>query len=275
MPELLHFDVHDGVGEYALLVHGFMSSRANWLPNLSALSSVCRPVVVELYGHGRSPSPSDLARYSATAYGEAFEAVRQVVGCERWFVVGHSLGTALALRYVLDHPDRVIGHVLSNSNSAAADESWFAAGAARQEQQAAALESSGTDAVLASPFSPARVRGLSNSQMAEMEADMSRHDPVGLARGLRHTTPTTSSRGRLGENVVPSLLVVGWRETAFEAARDHLASAMPNLEVVDVDSGHAVNIDAADAFNAAVASFVRRVSGGVHQDCPDNLPSPG
>jgi pimeloyl-ACP methyl ester carboxylesterase len=31
---------------------------------------------------------------------------------------------------------------------------------------------------------------------------------------------------------------------------------MPCLEVVDLDAGHAVNIQAADAFNAAVTRFL-------------------
>ena len=44
----LYYDVHDGTGPYVLLVHGFLSSRAQWRPNLAALASVMRPVVVEL-----------------------------------------------------------------------------------------------------------------------------------------------------------------------------------------------------------------------------------
>ena len=33
----LHVDVHDGNGPYLLLVHGMLSSRVQWMPNLDAL----------------------------------------------------------------------------------------------------------------------------------------------------------------------------------------------------------------------------------------------
>src|SRR2546427_30665 len=48
----LYYDVHDGTGPYMLMVHGFLSSRAQWGPNLTALARVARPVVLELCGHG-------------------------------------------------------------------------------------------------------------------------------------------------------------------------------------------------------------------------------
>ena len=59
----LHVDVHPGTGPFLLLVHGFLSGRSQWKLNLAALSEVVQPVVLELWGHGRSPSPEDVARY--------------------------------------------------------------------------------------------------------------------------------------------------------------------------------------------------------------------
>ena len=63
-PPRLYYEVHDGDGPHLLLVHGILCSRALWMPNLEALSTVARPVVVELFGHGRSPSPEDADAYT-------------------------------------------------------------------------------------------------------------------------------------------------------------------------------------------------------------------
>ena len=90
----LHYEVHDGAGPYLLLVHGFLSSRAQWVLNLDALSDVARPVVVEMYGHGRSPSPDDPAIYAPKNYVAEFERIRGELGVERWLVCGQSLGPA-------------------------------------------------------------------------------------------------------------------------------------------------------------------------------------
>lgn len=252
----LHWDVHAGTGEHLLLVHGFVSSRTQWLPNLDALRRVARPVVVELYGHGRSPSPDDRNAYTAAAYAEQFEAIREAVGADRWIVAGHSLGTALALHYVLAKPGSVLGHVMTNSNSAVADAAWFEGRREQQAEMARSLESAAPGDIVTSPFFPGRVRGLTPDVVAAFEADAGLHSPIGLARSVRYTTPTTSSRDLVSTNTVPTLLVAGRRERAFDESREFLAATMPGIEVVDVDAAHAVNLEAPAAFDAAVADFV-------------------
>ncbi len=52
----LHCDIHAGEGPFLLLVHGILSSRAQWKPNLPALSRVTRPVVAELWGSTGEPA---------------------------------------------------------------------------------------------------------------------------------------------------------------------------------------------------------------------------
>src|SRR5262245_51315278 len=69
---LLCYDVHGQGGPHLLLVHGFLSSRAHWLLNLEALSTRFRPVVIELLGHARSPTPNDPSKYSPDAYVAEF-----------------------------------------------------------------------------------------------------------------------------------------------------------------------------------------------------------
>ena len=82
------------------------------------------------------------------------------------------------------------------------------------------------------------------------------HTPHGIAQTLRHTTPNLSVRRRLGEIAVPTLLICGTRERRFTEGRMVAEQTIPNLRVVDTEAGHAVNIEAADAFNAAVREFV-------------------
>ena len=121
---LPYYEVRAGQGPYALMLHGFLSSRAQWLPNLEALSTVCRPVVVELFGHGRSPAPDDPYEYAPERYVEAFERIREALGVADWFVIGQSLGAGLTLRYVLAHPDRVLAHLVTNSSTAFSSMDW-------------------------------------------------------------------------------------------------------------------------------------------------------
>ena len=254
-PELLHYEVHGERGPYVLLVHGFLSSRAQWMPNIDALSAFARPVVVELFGHGRSPSPQGPPPYTLAGYVEQFEHIREAVGAERWLVVGQSLGAALTLRYALDRPGSVLAHVFTNSNSALAEEGWAERVRPPMEAQARRLEVDGRRVLDDHPLNPARGARLPADVRAAFIEDSGLLSLRGVANTGLHTVPDSSSRGRVTENHVPTLLVVGEREERFTGHRRYAEARMPSLAVVGLDAGHAVNIEAADAFNAAVADF--------------------
>ncbi len=254
----LHCEIHDGHGPHMLLVHGMLSSRAQWQPNLAALSRVCRPVVVELLGHGRSPAPSDPTRYTPAAYVAAFEGIRRSLGGARWLVCGQSLGAALTLRYALERPETVIAQVFTNSNSAAAEAKWGELVRHGLGAMAVRLEREGRAALEASPVHPRHSRSLPADVRDALVADCELHDPRGVGLTGVETVPPSSVRELLTTNRVPSLLVLGTREKRFQAHADYLREHMPGLEVVAADAGHAVNIEAAAVFNEAVSDFVRR-----------------
>jgi len=250
-----HYDVHDGDGPYALLVHGALSSRSQWLSNLEALGAVCRPVVVELYGHGRSPSPEEPFAYSPAGYVDEFERLRRTLGVERWLVCGYSLGAALTVRYALDRPERVIAQAFTNSMSAFADRAWRERVSPSLEAVARALEEEGRSALESLPINPSRGRRLPAAAREALIADYRLHDPCGIARTFRHTVPGSPLGDRISENRVPALLVAGRREAAFLPHRRRAEQSMPALAVVELDTGHAVNIEDAGGFNAAVTRF--------------------
>ena len=253
-----YFEVHPGGGPYMLLVHGLLASRAQWQLNLGALAEVCRPVVVELLGHGRSPAPADRTAYRPAAYVEAFEQIRRGLGVERWLVCGQSLGAALTLRYALERPKRVIAQVFTNSNSALADPGWDEAVRQALEANARQLQAQGRAALEASPVHPRRARRLPEAVRAALVADSDLLDPRGVGLTGLETVLNSPVRDTVHRNVVPSLLVVGLRERRFRPHRDFAERHMPALEIVETDAGHPVNIEAADEFNAAVCDFVRR-----------------
>lgn len=55
----LNYEVHGEKGPYLLIVHGILSCQSQWVLNLEGLQTFCRPVTVELFGHGHSPAPDD------------------------------------------------------------------------------------------------------------------------------------------------------------------------------------------------------------------------
>jgi 2-succinyl-6-hydroxy-2,4-cyclohexadiene-1-carboxylate synthase len=255
---MMHVEVHgDGRAPHLLLVHGICSSRAQWRPNLPALAEVSTPVVVELLGHGRSASPDDADAYTVAAYIARFEAIRAELGAERWAVCGQSFGAGLTMNYALAHPGRVSAQVFTNSNSALREPLPMLA----PEQLAArvaAIEARGREAIEAMPFFPKRTGRLAPEVEDELVGDAELISLAGMARGMTYTIADLSVRDRMGEIATPTLLVNGQREKGFQGVRDLAATAIPGLEVVDLEGGHPVNLDCAEGFNAAVAAFLAR-----------------
>ena len=264
MPPLLpHFEVHPGRGPYVLLVHGIISSREQWCLNVAPLSEVCSPVVVELFGHGRSPAPEDLAAYHPDRYVDAFEQIRADLGQERWIVLGQSLGAALTLRYALHHPTRVAAHILTNSNSAFAEPEWEEQLKPGMETLLRDVEREGAAALERMPIHPRHGRRLPTHVKSRLVAETKLHDPRGVALSLIGTAAKSGMGHQLERNQVPTLLLCGAREKRFETHRRVAEERMPLLEVVELDAAHAVNLEAHAEFNRLAVEFVSRHSPGL------------
>ncbi len=251
------FEVHPGTGPFLLLVHGFLSSRAQWAPNLGPLGEACRPVTMELWGHGRSPAPDDDTAYTPAGYVDAMETIRRELGAERWFVCGYSLGGALTIRYALTHPQRVAGQVFTNSMSAFADAALVKQWSETGRPSGDAIERGGMPAIERIPVHPKHARRLPSDVREALLLDTERLDPRGVANTIRHTTPAASVRADLATNRVPALLACGRFEKRFAPHRRFAEAHMPRLRVVEMDAGHGVNMQDAPRFNDAVAGFIR------------------
>ncbi|MBW2414008.1 MAG: alpha/beta fold hydrolase [Deltaproteobacteria bacterium] len=259
MPQVLpHYEVLPGRGPHLLLVHGMLSSRSQWRPNLPALSRVCRPVVLELYGHGRSPAPDAVEAYHPDRYVDAFERIGDQIGAERWFVLGQSLGAALTLRYALAHPERVIAQLLTNTSSAFSPPEWGRDLEPAMRALQSAVSEHGAAAVERMPIHPRQARRLAPEIKAALVADAAEHDPQGIAFSGRGTVVHAALGHRLRENRVPALLACGTHEKRFTPLRDRAARHMPLLEIEDMDGGHSVNLDAPAEFDRAAVRFIAR-----------------
>lgn len=242
-----------------LMVHGLMAGRELWSANVEALRAVVTPVVVELYGHGRSPRGLGEDLHRPRQYLAEFERIRADLGVERWFLAGQSLGAGLTVRYALDHPDRVLGQVITNSVSALAERVGTDEGI---DAAARHTEAGGPAGLISHRLNPARARRIVGPVREALAADLHLIDPAAVAAAMRFTSHGGSSRARLHLNRVPTLLVAGELEESFVEPTQFAEQHMPMIEVLRLANvGHSPNAEAPDAFNAAVVAFVRRVLG--------------
>ncbi len=258
MSELAHV-LHDGTGPPALFVHGYLTGGVYWQANLPALSKVCRPVVIDLWGHDASPSPAEEAHYDPAGVVASFERLRRRLGFDRWFVIGHSLGAALSMHYALAHPNVVQGLVITNSNSgfAHADEERRIAAA---KQLATRIDERGMAAFETHPLNPSVSKRLPDEARTLLVDAFERHDPIGLANTLRWTTPRAAVVDRLQQLGVPTLLTWGVFEKKFQPGAALAQERIADLRVAELQGGHPVNLQDQPGFDEAVARFMISLS---------------
>ncbi|MBN2062412.1 MAG: alpha/beta hydrolase [Deltaproteobacteria bacterium] len=251
MPSL-YYEVHGDSGPCLLLVHGLLSSRAQWLPNLEALTEFCRPVVVELFGHGRSPSPETPESYTPENYTIEFDRIRDEIGAERWFVCGQSLGATLTLLYSIMYPESVFAQAFTNSRSALSDMTHDTYTRSIPEL----IEKEGRKVIETFPYNPARNRRLTVHIRNSILEDIKLVNLMGLRNTMLHTAQNIRVHEVLSGTRVPTLLIAGRFEKVFTPFIRMAEELIPNIEVLLADGGHAVNIDAADQFNQAIRRLV-------------------
>lgn len=97
--------LHGGPGA----THDYFESFEDFLPQAG----------IEFYyydqlGSGNSDIPTDTSLWTISRYVEEVEQVRQGLGLEDFYLLGHSWGGMLAMEYLQKYQDHVKGAVLSN-----------------------------------------------------------------------------------------------------------------------------------------------------------------
>lgn len=89
-----------------LLLHGATDSWRSFTPLLPHLPASWRVLAYTQRGHGDADKPPDGYMLDDLAADAA--ALLDAMGIERCVVVGHSMGSAVALRFALAHPERTL-----------------------------------------------------------------------------------------------------------------------------------------------------------------------
>jgi pimeloyl-ACP methyl ester carboxylesterase len=102
-----------GAGPAVVFLHSLAGNSEQWSSQLAHVRKTRRAVGIDLRGHGRSEPPSD-SRYLIEAQASDVGAVADVLGLERFALVGHSLGAGVALEYAAASPERVTHLVVAD-----------------------------------------------------------------------------------------------------------------------------------------------------------------
>ncbi|MEV4197444.1 MULTISPECIES: alpha/beta fold hydrolase [Micromonospora] len=259
-----------GDGPSLVFCHGGPGLWDYFDETAALLGDFVRIVRWDQRGCGRSErrGPYMVARFVAD-----LDAVRQHLGASRVSLLGHSWGAMLALRYALDHPDRVSRLIYVSGTGVDPEDTWrpmfhrdieqrIGADAERWKDLRNRNRTPAEDRELAilqwsADFvDPAKARqhaerlctpwlGINyecaNSVNAEVRQYLRDHDVPARCRSL----------------TVPTLIVDGEQDLRPRWAVDSLAQALPHVQRVTLTgAGHMPWVEDPDGFRQAVAGFL-------------------
>jgi pimeloyl-ACP methyl ester carboxylesterase len=101
----IHYE-RAGDGQTAVvLVHGNIASWRWWLPVLENPPAGCTAYAPDMRGFGESEHPED--GYAIEQFATDLDAFVNEMAVDHIYLVGHSLGAAVALQYAVQHPRKV------------------------------------------------------------------------------------------------------------------------------------------------------------------------
>ncbi len=224
-----------------VFIHGFGGRAAYWEYQLEQFHESYRVLALDLRGHGYTDAPTeeDGARYDVPELVADIEAALDVLRVpQRFILVCHSFGGALASYFVSRHPERVSALVI------------IASAVRFQLRLAGRILLRVPPAVLTwvreilpyFGFNAARVYPPAHVVYLQNRNGLSQWDGSDLLRAIK----------------VPTMVILGQRDTLFsDASYREVARLIPGAEQVVIPvSAHQVMVERPDAVNRAIERFL-------------------
>lgn len=260
-----------GRGPLVVFLHGVGGNRSNWRGELDGpLATRYCCVAWDARGYGDSDDPDQTLVFDA--FSSDLIALLDHLGAETAHLVGLSMGGFIAQDFYLRHPQRVATLTLASSSAGAAlltaaEQDEFLSIRLRPLERGCTMRDMAPALVdvLAGPGASASIRERLRESMEALR-------PKSYAAALRALV-TTDYRSRLERIAVPTLVVVGSEDRVLpEELSKYLATHIAGARFVRFPGiGHLCNIEAPEAFAAAVGSFLDEHAGRasvVHPETP-------
>lgn len=237
-------------------LHGYTDSCLSFGPLMAALPPDLWQIAVTQRGHGGSAKP--VATYNSEVFAADLLALLDHLRLERVIVVGHCMGAFNALRFAIEHPERVSGLVLLNGfatmrSNPLIEELWH-----------------GTVAGISDPVDPEFVREFQAGtvergvpdEFMDMIVSESLRVPATIWQTILASLRKEDLTDHLSRIAAPSLLLWGNRDTLLDrASQESLAAGIQGSRLIEIEgSGHSPHWEEPETVARHIEAFVRKLA---------------
>lgn len=219
----IHYQVQGpDAGEPVLLIHGYRASGSlNWASVMSTLAENYRVITIDNRGHGKSDKPEDPAAYGREMVRDQVRLLDHL-GIESAHVAGYSMGGMIALRMLVDHPERVRSAAITGMGWTKDDEET------RQRFAAAPPEARPADPVHRAIYVGFGELGISRDHLAAID--------------------------------VPMITIVGDQDGLFDSSVKPLRAVRPDVPLVLIEGASHMTAPLKPTFRAALLEWLNERS---------------
>ena len=258
-----------GSGTPVIFVHEFAGDCRSWEPQVRHFARRYRCITFNARGWTPSEVPQDVAAYSQVRARDDVKCVLDHLEIEKAHVVGLSMGGFATLHFGLSYPNRAHSLLVSGAGYGAEKdqrerfrhEAVVIANKLEKEGMAAFAE--------AYAYGPTRVQFENKDPrgFAEFKRQLAEHSAKGAANtqlGIQRERPSIFDlEPQLKSLNVPTLILNGDEDWPCLLPGVFMKRTIPSaaLQLIP-NSGHTLNIEEPDAFNAALSAFWVQVDSG-------------
>jgi pimeloyl-ACP methyl ester carboxylesterase len=248
---MAYVEAGDPKGEPLLLLHGYTDSSRAFSPMLPYLNGY-RLLIPDQRGHGASDAPE--CCYGTSQFGYDARLFLDALGVKRAALVGHSLGSMVAISLAADYPHRVSKIVLIGSTALVPVKrgDWL------YDNAAAVKDRLDPATQFAKDWHPANQPTPVDPTFAKaMNADLYRI-PGHVWRGVMRELSSVPVGRHAADVKAPVLVLSGGKDPLFPAEHHQsLLKAFPQAKAhVFSDLGHNPNWEQPEAVASAIAAFL-------------------
>ena len=251
----------DASGVPVMLLHGLSDSWHSFELVLPHLPESTRTIALTQRGHGDSSRPE--AGYHFRDFAADVAAFMDALRLEAAVVVGHSMGSTIAQRFAIDHPERTMGLVLVGS--------FLSLPSSQPPRELWSVVSTMED-----PVDPGFVREFQESTLAkpvpqeflETVVQESLKLPARVWKEVVACSMQDEFSGELHKIEAPTLLVWGDQDGMVpQSDQDAQTAAIAGSRLVVYEgTGHGVHWEQPERFAADLAAFIEELTLSVNTE---------
>jgi len=241
-----------------VLVHGYISNRRFWFPQVPVFSREFKVITVDNRGYGKTTIPQK--GFTVRKMASDLKVLLDKLKVDRAYILGHCSGGCISQQFALDYPEKVKGLILFATFSQPLDPplDWNSLEQIFTTVDILAVAEQSAQMAFSSNVDKYLLQWVKNEMKNVAQPYIGKKLKVML--GFSESLFTLNLTDQLRNIKAPTLVIVGKDDTTTPPKFSRIIHrSLPNSEMTLMSGLHYCSLEYADEFNKIVLEFLRKL----------------